>query len=384
MAQAIIDTALLTGIADAIRDKTGDASPIKLGEMADKIESISGGGEWPVTATFSPADAMIPCDITIDDFTGFNNISYAFQYNSNVRKIITNNFPGGNMATGMFSYSGLEEAEITSDVTKLTGTFSTAKKLQKIKFPTTPLATASNPFNGCTAVQEIIVPSMDWWANSYTGTGASTYPNYNSLTNNVTLKDYDGNELTNAIIKDNDTGHYARLTISSISHGGIQSSMDNYMFNYSRFIADVSIPSTIKTIGTYAFAYANFQGHTLTIPDTVTSLGGYCFQSAGNLDRLDLPSSLTSLPGSCFANTKIKHVYVPDSVTSIGTSCWNGAGSNEDRVAVHFTRTTPPTLTSASNMFSTYTDVYVPAELVNTYKTATNWSTHASKIKAEP
>lgn len=44
MSNAIIDTAVLSGIADAIRDKTGDSAPIKLGEMADKIESISGGG----------------------------------------------------------------------------------------------------------------------------------------------------------------------------------------------------------------------------------------------------------------------------------------------------------------------------------------------------
>jgi hypothetical protein len=45
---------------------------------------------------------------------------------------------------------------------------------------------------------------------------------------------------------------------------------------------------------------------------------------------------------------------------------------------------TPPTL--GSNAFDSTNNcpIYVPAESVNTYKSATNWSTYADRIQAMP
>jgi len=44
MSEYKIQDATLTGIADAIRSKTGSSAPIVVSEMADEIESIPTGG----------------------------------------------------------------------------------------------------------------------------------------------------------------------------------------------------------------------------------------------------------------------------------------------------------------------------------------------------
>lgn len=47
-----IQESTLTDIADAIRSKKGTSAPIAVTDLADEIESISGGGESP-TLTLS-------------------------------------------------------------------------------------------------------------------------------------------------------------------------------------------------------------------------------------------------------------------------------------------------------------------------------------------
>ena len=42
------------------------------------------------------------------------------------------------------------------------------------------------------------------------------------------------------------------------------------------------------------------------------------------------------------------------------------------------------TLSSTSAIPSNVTKIYVPSSLVDSYKSATNWSSYASKIKAAP
>ena len=55
MANYLIQDSTLTGIANAIRSKTGSSNPILVEDMADEISSISGGGGGgsPVTLTYT-------------------------------------------------------------------------------------------------------------------------------------------------------------------------------------------------------------------------------------------------------------------------------------------------------------------------------------------
>lgn len=46
MAKVLISESILTAIADAIREKLSTTDTYKPSEMADAVESISGGGEY--------------------------------------------------------------------------------------------------------------------------------------------------------------------------------------------------------------------------------------------------------------------------------------------------------------------------------------------------
>ncbi len=76
-------------------------------------------------------------------------------------------------------------------------------------------------------------------------------------------------------------------------------------------------------------------------------------------------------------------VTIPDSVTTIGNSAFYDCSN---LTSVYCKATTPPTL--GSNVFKTYNNgyvnlgcaIYVPAESVETYKAAENWSSYKSRI----
>lgn len=82
------------------------------------------------------------------------------------------------------------------------------------------------------------------------------------------------------------------------------------------------------------------------------------------------------------SNTYLTSAIIPDNITSIGNSAFSGCSSLE---SVTVLSTAPPTLgTSVFNSTSSNLVIYVPAESVDTYKAATNWSSYASKIQAIP
>lgn len=137
----------------------------------------------------------------------------------------------------------------------------------------------------------------------------------------------------------------------------------------------------LTTIGTYAFyACSNLQSvscpkatsvkgngfmncsalTSVNLP-MVTQLANYAFQGCSSLEKLDLPA-LTSMQGAVFSgNTSLvalilrssKRCNLGNKNVFTNTPIANGTGY-----------------------------IYVPSTLVDTYKTATNWSTYADQIRA--
>ena len=86
----------------------------------------------------------------------------------------------------------------------------------------------------------------------------------------------------------------------------------------------VSIPSGVKSIGSFAFACC--AGLTsVTIPSGVTSIGARAFILCEGLTSMTIPSGVTRIENSTFSScSKLKSVTIPFGVTSIG----DGAFSN--------------------------------------------------------
>lgn len=213
---------------------------------------------------------------------------------------------------------------------------------------------------------------------------------------------------------------------------GNNATIGNYGFANLNAIKSVTIPQSITSFGTYAFAYC-YSLKTLVIPKNVTtiserfiykdnvfevisipygvtSVSAYALAEIPAFRLVTLPNSITSLGTNIFYyNTVMRHLFIPTGLSSLSTEVFStmrslvkivvpanissyGTRSFAGCAGVaeyHFKRTTPATIQS-----TTFNDVpsdcifYVPRSenqtVLNAYKAANNWSTHASKMQEEP
>lgn len=133
--------------------------------------------------------------------------------------------------------------------------------------------------------------------------------------------------------------------------------MGNYTFRDCHSLASASIPSGVKALSTAVFYYC-LSLENVSIPETVSSFGVYCFQYCYSLSYFNVPKNVTSFGAFAMA------------------AC-NGVG------AYNFSEyTSVPALgnTNVFNGIQSDCSIIVPAELLESWKSATNWSTYASRI----
>ena len=103
----------------------------------------------------------------------------------------------------------------------------------------------------------------------------------------------------------------------------------------------------------------------------------------GNYYLEEIPEKLPFIPEAFLSNcTSIENIIIPDNITNIAGYAFYGCTS---LVNVTVLATTPPTL--GYNAFvnnASGRKIYVPAESVNTYKSANGWSTYAADIEPIP
>lgn len=156
-------------------------------------------------------------------------------------------------------------------------------------------------------------------------------------------------------------------------------SMGNSAFQNCQGLTSVTIGNGVTSIG--SFAFDGCSGLTsITIPDSVTYIGISAFQYCSGLTSITIPNSVTSIGDGAFYNCSgLTNVTIPDSVTSIGISAFYGCNGLK---TIRISAINPPTL--GSNAFEASIEkIIVPKSAINTYKSATGWSTYADKIVYE-
>ena len=92
-----------------------------------------------------------------------------------------------------------------------------------------------------------------------------------------------------------------------------------------------------------------------------------------------VPEGVKRIASRVFYFTKIEEIVFPESLELIADFWMTFSGCRAKTITVK--ALTPPK--GIEGMFSTYLEtIYVPAESVETYKTAEHWSAYADKIKA--
>ncbi len=175
----------------------------------------------------------------------------------------------------------------------------------------------------------------------------------------------------------------SKLTTISIPNGvtEIKNCFNNSGLTYIDLPNSVTtLNGTFYTINSLKRVNSNVDGE-CNIPNSVTTIGANTFSQSYGLTSINIPYSVTTIGNVAFSgNRNLRQITIGSGITSIG----NQATVNSTNIqSITIKTTTPPTI-SELTWQSTTCPIYVPAESVDAYKTATNWSSYADRIQAIP
>ena len=258
---------------------------------------------------------------------------------------------------------------------------------------------------------------LEWRGKFYAKySGGETYRlecdgNTTLTASNTKPSGYEYSAMTDAVLGDCVTSigdsafNYCRGLTSCTIGSGV-TSIGNNAFGYCSSLASIDIPSGVTYIASNSFSYC-YSLTSCTIGSGVTSIGNSAFDGCRNLRRLNsdvdgvfnIPRGITKIESSSFWGCRsLVSIDIPSGVTSIGNSAFGycrsltsidipsgvtyiGAQALWDcrsLTSVTVNAVNPPTLGIAA---FPNCSIYVPAESVNAYKSASRWSDYASMIK---
>lgn len=222
------------------------------------------------------------------------------------------------------------------------GCFSKCTELTYVKLPNTLKTIGSGAFRGDTKLETIEWPEGLTTIVSHAFVGCTKLSGVISLPNVTSISNaFAGTPITGINLP----------SLTSIGYGALT--------NCTSLTGDIILPSLTAAVNIEAFRYTKIQ-RVLDLgkcPELKGQNGWGCFSSCSELTYVKLPSTMTVIGDGAFrGDSKLKVVIIDASA--------------------------PATL--ASNAFaSTASDlsIYVPDGSVEAYKTTSNWSTYADRIK---
>lgn len=169
-----------------------------------------------------------------------------------------------------------------------------------------------------------------------------------------------------------------RIALSSLPSGLIN--YGNFVFQGCSNLTITSIPPGTTVISAGLFrTCSNLES--MSIPHGVTSIQSGAFRECSNLKEVSIPSTVNDVAAYTFMDcSNLTIIDMPVAVCKINANTFNGCSTLN---TIILRSTTSICTLSASSVFTRTPfasdgsggTVYVPEALIETYKTATNWST---------
>ncbi len=147
-------------------------------------------------------------------------------------------------------------------------------------------------------------------------------------------------------------------------------------------LTSVALPDSVTSIGSSAF-YSCENLKNVVIPGSVSEIGTYAFRYCSSLANITIGDGVVKIGERAFEGCNFINITIPNSVSSIGGNAFVSC-SQLKRVDCS-TSTSIPRLSNTGVFSGTSANlqIKVPANLIDEWKAATNWSTYANRIVTE-
>lgn len=227
---------------------------------------------------------------------------------------------------GYFTGSGIKEVSIAGSVGAIgSHAFSGCTSLSTLTLQSGVTSIGTSAFEGCTSLASLTVPSgvTSMRNNAFKGCTGLSGVRITSIAAWCGI-DFES-ELANPLTE------------------------VHKLYNYGRLVTDLTIPSSVRSIGAYAFAGCT-PLTSVTIPDTVTSIAPTAFLGCSAIEKATMPVALMSAvpkealrtvvltSGIALADNAfdgydaLVSVTLPGTMTSIGSNAFAGCASLEEIV----------------------------------------------------
>lgn len=290
------------------------------------------------------------------------------------------------------SSPGIENVVVLDGVEKIPDyTFYRCSSLKSVSLPSSVTEINKYAFQWCSSLESFVLPDHLTTLGSY----AFSHCNISAIEIPASVKEI---------------GPYAFDSCRNLEDvhlfDGLQK-IGYYAFYGSKSLVSVEFPTTLESLGVWAFCGSGIESVTIKRP--ITDWGRSSFRDCFNLTSVSLPEGIVSIPHETFQNCRsLPDINIPESVTSIGAYVFAGCSalkyirlpsgltnlglySFQDCVGLEyavFNSYTPPEGASwhYGNLYGndrfegTTCPIYVPDDSVELYKTDQYMSKYSDRI----
>ena len=260
---------------------------------------------------------------------------YAFSGCSGLTEVKLDNSVTTIRSSAFSGCSSLTSIKIPNSITSIDYyVFSNCSSLKSIEIPNSVTSIGNEAFSGCSSLTFVDIP------NSVTSIGESAFARCSNLTS-VTIENENANIGSNAFgntpwyknqpegliyignVAYKYKGTMPENTSITIKEGTI--AIGNGAFLGCSGLTSVTIPNSVKKIGSYSFGRGCTGLKSVDIPNSVTEIGGYAFSGCSSLTEVKIGKGVTTIERNAFSGcSSLTSIEIPNSVTTIGSSAFSG------------------------------------------------------------